>query len=675
MKIKKLRLKNFQCFKDEEIYLSDMTTFIGANSSGKTAILEALLRLFGRTRSERQIRRSDFHLGKDEKLENFEEQRLEIEAVITFPEIKDGDSNESENTIPVFFDEMVVNGENEDLYVRILFRATWRKGVTIEGEIDEDLFFVQVPEGEEIKEENLYKMHNHQRSVIQVIYVPATREPSNHLKFVSSSILGRMLKSIKWSDEQKIDIQEQTKIISGMLCDQDGISIIQNAIQESWNSYHQDIRFKKAKLNFSSSEIEDILNKMEISFLPTFEEKSYNIEKLGDGLRSLFYLTLVHTLLDIEQKVKEQSEYAEIFELEVPLLRILAVEEPENHVSPHVLGKIISNLKAISDQKNAQILLTSHSPNVVKRIAPKDIKYLRMCAEELSSSCTKIYLPEKIDEAYKYVKEAVRAYPELYFARLVVLGEGDSEEIILNRVLELIDDNNNLDSYGISIVPLGGRHVNHFWKLLNQLEIPYITLLDLDLERNQGGWTRIKYIINQLLENGYSKRELIPEQISDDEFLDMNNWPLSTEKDLEELMIWVRRLEDYDIYFSEPLDVDFVMLKAFKDKYIDMIPENGGPIIPDDRSKYEERITNDIKSVLKSNNAESKLYSSEDKELMIWYKYFFLTRGKPSTHIMALSNLENEQLKDNLPEPFNKIIDKIKYRLSGDPYSSISGDE
>jgi len=54
----------------------------------------------------------------------------------------------------------------------------------------------------------------------------------------------------------------------------------------------------------------------------------------------------------------------------------------------------------------------------------------------------------------------------------------------------------------VSFVPLGGRHVNHFWRLLNGLGIPYITLLDLDFGRPGGGWGRIKYALEQLLELG-----------------------------------------------------------------------------------------------------------------------------------------------------------------------------
>jgi predicted ATP-dependent endonuclease of OLD family len=43
-------------------------------------------------------------------------------------------------------------------------------------------------------------------------------------------------------------------------------------------------------------------------------------------------------------------------------------------------------------------------------------------------------LPEDADEQAKYISEAVKAYPEIYFAKLVVLGEGDSEQVILPKM-------------------------------------------------------------------------------------------------------------------------------------------------------------------------------------------------------------------------------------------------
>lgn len=119
-----------------------------------------------------------------------------------------------------------------------------------------------------------------------------------------------------------------------------------------------------------------------------------------------------------------------------------------------------------------QAIMTSHSPAIVKRIDPENLRYFRLDRELLASKVRCITLPdeERMQDQYKYIKEAVRAYPELYFAKLVILGEGDSEEIILPKYWEAI--HGNTDVSGISIVPLGGRHVNHFWRLLNDFGNP-----------------------------------------------------------------------------------------------------------------------------------------------------------------------------------------------------------
>ncbi|WP_312841738.1 ATP-dependent endonuclease [Sinorhizobium psoraleae] len=68
------------------------------------------------------------------------------------------------------------------------------------------------------------------------------------------------------------------------------------------------------------------------------------------------------------------------------------------------------------------------------------------------------------------MREAVRTYPELYFARFVVLGEGASEEVVLPRLAEAMGL--DIDRSFVAVVPLGGRHVNHLWRLLTDLDIP-----------------------------------------------------------------------------------------------------------------------------------------------------------------------------------------------------------
>jgi putative ATP-dependent endonuclease of OLD family len=77
-----------------------------------------------------------------------------------------------------------------------------------------------------------------------------------------------------------------------------------------------------------------------------------------------------------------------------------------------------------------------------------------------------------------------------------VLGEGDSEQVVLPRLLAAAGIAE--DDASLSVVPLGGRHVNHFWRLLNELQIPHATLLDLDADRYHGGWGRVRNALKQI---------------------------------------------------------------------------------------------------------------------------------------------------------------------------------
>lgn len=311
----------------------------------------------------------------------------------------------------------------------------------------------------------------------------------------------------------------------------------------------------------------------------------------------------------------------------------------------------------------------------------------------MTSTVKSITLPakESSEDQYKYIKEAVRAYPELYFAKLVILGEGDSEEIIIPKYWEA--KNGSLDVGGISVVPLGGRHVNHFWRLLNDLQIPHITLLDLDRERDGGGWERIKYALKQLIVNGVNKNELLKTDegvMTDKELDEMSGWNID---DVKAMQSWIDFLENYNVFFSAPLDIDFMMLEQMEEKYKNILEATEGPRIDvvKDGSKnriliqaieneknsypeYEDRIKKDIRNTLKDEGGDGHTYSSDQHRLMVWYTYFFLNRGKPSTHIAMLSQLDDNILKNNTPPVLKRLIQTAEHLIKGDENDNISGE-
>ncbi|PTT40662.1 ATP-dependent endonuclease [Chryseobacterium sp. HMWF028] len=661
MKISALKIKGFRSFGSSNVIIpinEHLVGFVGLNSSGKTTALEAMRKLFGQSLADRELTRKDFHIGKDEKVDEVNERELSIEARIDF-------SNDEKESIPHFFSNMVVDDEGETPYIRIRLEASWKKSELVpDGEIETKTYFIKVPEGEKESDENKPIYPSHFKSLIQIMYVPAIRRPAEQLKFASGSILFRVLKKIKWDDAFKAKFDEKVEEINTEFKGLPEFNTVQTSITGFWQQFHKDNRYKDAALSFGGSDFDSILKKLEISFSPTGVHKPYKIDELGEGYRSLFYLTLVCALLDIEEKLADEEDKENIG-INRPLLTILAIEEPENHIAPQLLGRVIKILKTIAGQENSQVFLSSHTPAIVKRLDPESILHFRI-TEKYETEVNKILLPEKTDEAYKYVKEAVHNYPELYFAKLVVIGEGDSEEVIFNRLMEVMDV--DFDDNIITFAPLGHRFVNHIWKLLETLHIPYITLLDLDLEREGGGWGRIKYALKQLIKIGIDKKKLLG-SISDKDLNTMHTWDFSDSQDAKFLFEWIKFLKKYNIFYSTPLDLDFLMLTHYPEFYKKAIPKNGGPQIPDpdkEAEKFEEKVESAVHATLKSSEATAATYTEDEKEFMIWYNYHFLGRGKPTTHIQVLSSMNSEHIKDNLPEVFTEIFKRISTLLKAE---------
>ncbi|MBU3183246.1 ATP-dependent nuclease [Clostridium estertheticum] len=678
MRLKKVKISNFRSFGKEEqqIYFDDLTAFIGNNSAGKTAALQALLKVFSDSSNDRVLYRSDFHLPKNVELDSLTEEELYIEAIFDFPELISEDGSSS--AVPTFWEQFVVEQPGAMPYLRIRLEASWEKGSSIDGSIESNIYYIVCPEATDILEENRKRTNRHVLDKIRMIYVPAVRDPSKQLKNVSGTMLYRIMESVNWSETTKTAIDTKIGELNVALVEESGVSILKDAIKTQWKEYGSDHRYTNAEMQFINSNMDAMLKKSEVVFSPTVTGREYKIDEMGDGLRSLFYISMVDSMLEVENEIRSQIERGEVkpsFNLEPPIFTIVALEEPENHIAPHLVGKLVKKFLSISKKDCVQTIIASHSTAIIKRIDPESIRYFRLNEVEWSTVVKVLNFPDKesMSDKYKYVKEAVRAYPEIYFARLVVLGEGDSEEIVLPKFIELMG--REIDSSGISIVPLGGRHVNHFWRLLYELEIPFVTLLDLDRERDGGGWGRIKYVLVQLIKYGIDRNTLLKTTtgIMTQETLDnMHNWKMN----ISLLEKWVQHLENNDVYFSSPLDLDFMLLESYGELYKNTLDDNKGPRIikkgtikelelenPPD-VKYVNRIAHDIGQTLKENGGDGSSYTSEQQKLMIWYNYFFLNRGKPTTHFQAMSQIDDEKLIEGAPDVIKRVIARINLKLN-----------
>ena len=694
MKLSKLKVKNFRCFGDQEqiIMFDDLTTFIGINSCGKTTVMIALMKLFGRSSSSRALERSDFHIPKGRLAEDMMEQELYLEAIIEFPELCSENDDIAKNSIPFAWQHFTVDEPNGSPYLRIRMEAKWTASSSPEGDVDQSYYFITSSDKEtEIPENQKKPATSTDLSKIEVIYVPAIRNPEIQLKNASGTILWRILRGIKWPEDINQQVSKIGEQVDEELNKVGGFAFLQDVLPREWKKLHSDIRYSNVSVSFNADDFNELLGKLDAKFFPTEIPGSYNVNSLGEGLRSLFYLSLVSSLLQFENRAiidshKESKEknddkdnQKECFfhqKFLPPLLTLLAIEEPENHIAPHLIGRIMSLLEGISSQPNAQVAVTSHSPSIVKRVSPENIRYLRMCPNNMNTLVNQLDLPEPKDEKFKYVKEAVYAYPEIYFSRFVILGEGDTEEIIIPKALRSLGK--SMDESIVSVVPLGGRMVNHFWRLLESIGIPYATLLDLDLERGTGGWARIKYVITQLQEHLKDSSGLIKGLIEkgviskEEEIKELHSRPINLDQIKESLSA----LEKFGVFFALPLDMDFMMLEAYPEAYKLTVDDRSGsgPRIPkkeEDPDGYRDYLSKAIVATLKSDEAEGKFYQEKNKELMIWYKYLFLERGKPSTHLLAISHIEDADFQSQLPNSIKRLVTYVGEMQKNDPQSLL----
>jgi putative ATP-dependent endonuclease of OLD family len=422
------------------------------------------------------------------------------------------------------------------------------------------------------------------------------------------------------------------------------IKSIAEALTARWADVHKGEYFANPSVSFARNEMDSLLRHLSVGFTPGHGDAVVDFSRLSDGQQSLLYLSLVLATQEIGRRVlrDELGSAFDVDKLRPAVFVLIAVEEPENSLSPHYLGRVIRALTAFSEGDDAQAIIATHSPSLLRRTPPETIRYFRLDTER-NTTVASIELPTD-GSAYKFVREAVQAFPELYFSRFVVLGEGDSEEIVLPRLLEargiLGDD------ASISVVPLGGRHVNHFWRLLSGLGIPHVTLLDLDLARYHGGWGRVRYAAKELLK--YS--DVSDVDLTEEEINSIPTWNGEQGLLLEDDG-WISRLEKFGIFFSTPLDLDFMMMRAYPAAY---------RVEDDDLTEPDEAT---IRAVLgKSHDLESQ-YSDSEQSYFDVYQSKFKLDSKPAWHLRAAAHLDDEDLQMNMPEVLERMFEHVENRL------------
>ena len=655
--IEKVTISNFRCFGAAPLSVpiaAEITAIVGPNAAGKTALLQALSKLFGISQAQRAVQRSDFHLGPGDDPDSRDPRDLFIDVLIGLPEL--GDGTATPESVAPSFRHMKIERAGDIPVCRLRLEARWEDDGTVDGEVSQDLFWVDSLD-DDPAEDKCHPVSTADRGLVQLYYTPASRDPAAQVRATAGALAARLLRAIEWSSDTEEAVQEATDSLAEAFEGEEAIAAIGGALGKRWAGLHDEIVDTRPRLSLVSRRFEEVVSKIAVIFQQGPDGHERALGDLSDGQQSLFYFALAAAVFDLERAVVAGDvDGFRDDNLRIPALTLFALEEPENHLSPYFLARIIRQVRSLSENGNAQVLVTSHSPAVLSRVSPREVRYCRIDPKTRISSVKRVKMPAGADEETKFVRGAMLAYPELYFARFVLLVEGDSERIVLPKLAESLDL--LIDPAFVAIVPLGGRHVQHFWRLLTDLGIPFATLLDLDLGRDGGGFGRVKTAIAKLVAFGGPKAKLLATDkgmLTDAEFAEMHTWT-----DTSLLEGWANSLKPYGVYFSAPLDLDLCMLAAFPAAYKAIIPSGGGPKMAADKA---------AEVVLGTAGLGSAAYTGKFASyppLMADYRYHFLTNSKPATHLAALTHIKRAPLAAGMPPVLSEVLKHVAKSLRRD---------
>ncbi|MDP2683882.1 MAG: AAA family ATPase [bacterium] len=217
------------------------------------------------------------------------------------------------------------------------------------------------------------------------------------------------------------------------------------------------LKYKKEFSQFNNT-LAKYIPQIQLShiFDKDYEVQENNIsrpfERLGDGFQQVFVILMY---------------------LFNPQYKILLLEEPEIHLHPALIKKLLK----IFENRNYenQIFLTTHSPIFIHTT---NLHRLFRVVKENNS--TIVYSPRLVGKRLNYtrLKQELNAEnSEMLFSDKVLLVEGPSDHILLRELIDRFYSGNK----DIKVIQTYGKsNVDIYSELLEIFNIPYVVLLDRD---------------------------------------------------------------------------------------------------------------------------------------------------------------------------------------------------
>jgi len=197
------------------------------------------------------------------------------------------------------------------------------------------------------------------------------------------------------------------------------------------------------------------------------QERRRGIGRASLGTANLLYLVL------LLEDIAAQRRARKLVEL------ILAVEEPEAHLHPHVQRVLFRRLL----REDRALLVTTHSPHVASVAPLRSLLVLRdIGGESAAYDVRDVELSEAQQRDLERYLDVTRA--EILFSRAVILVEGLAELYFVPAFAAAAGF--DLDAHGVTVCSVHGTDFLPYTRLLGKkgLEVPTVVITDGDPDSN-----------------------------------------------------------------------------------------------------------------------------------------------------------------------------------------------